>query len=330
MLLVFFRVTFSAFLKLWHQSSQVLLIRDGINLKRKLLHNAGLSSVITVLQTVLKSSVSGFLTARAAPPTPTAASGVRIGSASLPPVTAPWWVVKKSKPQPHMLRLVYRDYVNYFTWRSSLYTPRQSTFNPSLWRSGSCSLGGAGCSRDTPSHQETNIKTCVIFSAVSQWISGLYWCSSLSLSLFPSYALSFLLLICMLLLSVSHAGWQVNCCMAVCLCVADFGAGPAAWWRSVSVPPTVHVVWPSAEPVEARRPEEGTCVYNFHIDMSDEMQVRLRWVMVGGHGSLFRSVYVRILVILNRWNLISLTGISRCFWCCFYLTDSLWSPISLW
>lgn len=72
-----------------------------------------------------------------------------------------------------------------------------------------------------------------------------------------------LLLICMLLLSVSNAGRQLNCCMAVCLCIADFGAGPAAWWRSVSVPTTVHVVWPSAEPVEARRPEEGTCVYNF-------------------------------------------------------------------
>lgn len=106
---------------------------------------------------------------------------------------------------------------------------------------------------------------CHIFSCVPVdfWTVLVLFSLSLSLSLSPSYALSFLLLICMLLLCVSNAGWQVNCCMAVCLCVADFGAGPAAWWRSVSVPPTVHVVWPSAEPVEARRPEEGTCVYNF-------------------------------------------------------------------
>lgn len=112
-------------------------------------------------------------------------------------------------------------------------------------------------------HEDMTSVIVVIFSAVSQCISGLYWCSSLSCSLSPPYAFFFLLLICMLLLSVSNAGCQVNCCMAVCLCVADFGAGPAAWWRPVSVPPTVHVVWPSAEPVEAWRPEEGTCVYNF-------------------------------------------------------------------
>lgn len=46
------------------------------------------------------------------------------------------------------------------------------------------------------------------------------------------------------------------------------------------------------------------------------MQVRLRWVVIRGHVNLFRSVYVRILVILNRLNLIPVTGISRFFWWC--------------
>lgn len=130
---------------------------------------------------------------------------------------------------------------------------------------------------------------------------------SLSLSLSsPTPAMLCLFSLLILLLSVSKAGSHGNCCMAVCLCLADFGAGPAAWRRSVSVPPTVHVVQPSAEPVEARRTEEGTCVYILIL----LLLIRRR----PGHGCIFRSVSVRILVILSRLNLIRVTEISRCFW----------------
>lgn len=89
---------------------------------------------------------------------------------------------------------------------------------------------------------------------------------SVSFSVFYSrpFFLSFFLClcVCMLLLSVCvcSAGFIYES-VCVCVCVADPGAGPAAWRRSVSVSPTIHVVWTSAELVEARRPKEGTCVY---------------------------------------------------------------------
>lgn len=64
--------------------------------------------------------------------------------------------------------------------------------------------------------------------------------------------------------------------------VADFGAGPAAWWRSVSVSPSIHVVWTSAELMEARSQEEGTCVY--YLTLPVRLQVGLR-SEVRGQGS---------------------------------------------
>lgn len=58
----------------------------------------------------------------------------------------------------------------------------------------------------------------------------------------------------------------MNLCVCLCVCVADSGAGPAAWWCSVSVSPSIHVVWTSAELVEARSQKEGTCVYYLTLD----------------------------------------------------------------
>jgi len=65
-------------------------------------------------------------------------------------------------------------------------------------------------------------------------------------------------------------------CVCVCVCVADSGAGAAAWRRSVSVSSADHVVWTSAELVEARSQEEGTCVYYLKLAHGLRGRVRLR------------------------------------------------------
>lgn len=81
---------------------------------------------------------------------------------------------------------------------------------------------------------------------------------------------------CFIFLSTCLAGFDLNLWMdrtvCVCVCVlADSGAGPAAWRRSVSVSPSVHVVWTSAELVETRSQEKGTCVY--HLTLPVRLQV---------------------------------------------------------
>lgn len=108
------------------------------------------------------------------------------------------------------------------------------------------------------------------------------FCFLLSQSLF---LISTLLCVCFFVclaiccfLSAYVLGWiwseSVNGsdCLCVCVCVlADSGAGPAAWRRSVSVSPSVHVVWTSAELVETRSQEKGTCVY--HLTLPVKLQV---------------------------------------------------------
>lgn len=99
--------------------------------------------------------------------------------------------------------------------------------------------------------------------------------------LFPPNLRSLCVRFCMLLFISVLLDLNVK----LCVCAADSGAGPAAWWRSVSVPSTIHVVRTSAQLVETWSQKAGTCVYRvtlWHLQLAAKAFASLQgpWALV--------------------------------------------------